>query len=191
MKIASHTFEFIERWRQKGLDYSLDEYSSNYYDRFFTGFVLYNFLYNKINKCLCLKVKKDSEKAIAAAKAFLTSEAIFRENAIKTMGNEIRHLIETKEFYVWDKIADKADRNEQAVEQMYSSESDAWVNGLLKIIYGVRCNMFHGEKDFLGNQKKILKPCICVIEKLNDLIIQKFQNDDENSAACSPRENAL
>ena len=50
----------------------------------------------------------------------------------------VTHLIETKEFYVWDKIADKPDRNEQAVEQMYSSESDAWVKVVQRLGIEVR-----------------------------------------------------
>ena len=130
----------------------------------------------------------NKNKAVAAAKAFLTSEAILAEQIITSGRDEILSLIQRREFYIWK---EQADYQCETVKKLSSPNPSEQIDGLLEIIYGVRCNMFHGEKEFLGNQKRILKPCICVIEKLNDLIIERFQRDDASSAACSPRGNTL
>ena len=188
MKISPHTLVFSEQWREKGRNYLFDHNPANYFDRFFTAFVLYNCLYNEINRICYLRLERDKNKAVAAAKAFLTSEAILAELTVKSCSDEILNLIQRKEFYIWK---EQSDYQSEPVMKLSSPNPNEHIDGLLEIIYGVRCNMFHGEKEFLGNQKIILKPCICIIEKLNDLIIQKFQNDDENSAARPPRENAL
>jgi hypothetical protein len=142
-----------------------------------------------------LYLRISSKRTVIPAKQFLTAQAIFDQATIQENGKDILKLIQSNEFCVWYKDArDGAKKREQerkAIAQLSSLNCDEWVSGLLEIIYGIRCNMVHGEKDFRSNQKRILKPCICVIEKLNDLIIEKFQNDDANSATCSPRENAL
>jgi hypothetical protein len=188
MKISPHTLVFIERWREKAQGYLFDENPANYFDRFFTEFILYNCLYNEINRICCLRLDGDKNKAVAAAKAFLTSEAILAEQMVTSGRDEILNLIQLKEFYIWK---EQTDYQCEPVKKLRSPNPNEQIDGLLEIIYGVRCNLFHGEKEFLGNQKRILKPCICVIEKLNGLIIEKFQRDDANSAACSPRRNAL
>ena len=179
MKISPHTFEFIERWRQKGLQYPLNDCPSNYFDRFITGFILFNCLYNELNRNLCVgfSQNEDKKKAILVARIFLTSDAIYREKTIRNNGDEILRLIKAEEFFIWDK---KSDCKHPAVIQLGSSKSDEWVAGLLKIIYGVRCNMFHGEKDFPGNQKPFLTPCIYIVEKMNDMVIAKLQTNAES-----------
>ena len=152
--------------------YHLDDNLSNYFDRFVTGFILFNCLYNELNKFLCLELKADNKKAVVVARVFLNSKTIQDETIIFSKGNEILRMIMAKEFHIWNK---DTDHQHPAVIQLASSKSEEWVTGLLKIIYGIRCNMFHGEKDFSGNQIKILTPCILVIEKLNEMIIEKLK----------------
>lgn len=111
----------------------------------------------------------------------LTSEAILAERTVKNCSDEILNLIQQKQFYVWK---EQSDCQSEPVKKLSSPNPNEQIDGLLEIIYGVRCNMFHGEKAFDGSQKQILKPCIHVIEKLNDLIIEKIKTDGLCPAAC-------
>ena len=108
-------------------------------------------------------------KAAKAAKKFLGAHAIFADPVIRQNGDKIRTLIEAKTFYIRDKVWDS-----KKVEKLNSADPEQWVKGLLEIIYGIRCNTFHGQKAFDERQSAILDPCIGVIERLNDILIEKI-----------------
>lgn len=182
MKIAPHTFEFIKRWQKKGRDnYPMNDWLSNYFDRFFTAFVLYNFLYNLLSRELQLTSKKEKERATIPAKDFLTGKTIFEEPSIIENGNDILDFIRRKEFYFRN---EDLDWKSEPVKKMESSIPDEWTTGLLEIIYVIRCNMFHGDKEFIGNQRRILTPCIRVIEQLNKLIVTKLETNAGSPPVC-------
>jgi len=180
MQLHQDTLDFCERWRQKGAKYSMDE-PPDCFDRFFTAFALYNCLYNEVNRRCHLRLQGDKNTAIAAAKGFLTSKVIVVDKIIHDCSIEISTLIQRNEFYVWN---ENSDSRSEPVKNLRSPNPDEQVDGLLKIIYGIRCNMFHGEKEFVARQCKILTPCIRVIEKLNDLIIEKMKADGLSWATC-------
>ena len=170
--IPKDTFDFIQRWKQKkSWQYPLGplECLEHYFDRFFTSFVLYNFLYDEICDKLQLKWTRDSEKAAKAAWKLLGASAIFADPVIHQGGEKIRTLIKSDTFYVRDQTWDK-----QRIAKLTSTVPEQWVSGLLEIVYGIRCNTFHGRKSFEEFQKTILNPCIDVIERLNDMLIEKI-----------------
>lgn len=168
MTVPKDTLEFIQRWKRKGQRYSLD-CLEHYFDRFFTAFVLYNFFYETIGSKLQPNWKKDQEKASKVAKRFLGAGRIFADPVIRQNGDKIRSLIEAETFYIRDKTWDA-----HRIKMLTPTDPEQWVNGLLEIIYGIRCNMFHGQKEFDESQKAILDPCIAVIERLNELFIEKL-----------------
>ena len=166
--IPKDTSEFIQRWKHKRRFYPLDRLD-HYFDRFFTSFVLYNFLYNEISSRLQPNWNGDEKKATKAAKKLLGAETIFNDRLIRQNGDKICHLVKTKTFYIRDKVWD-----EQKIKKLTSTDPEQWVKGLLEIVYGIRCNTFHGQKSFEESQKSILGPCIAITERLNDMLIEKM-----------------
>ena len=48
---------------------------------------------------------------------------------------------------------------------------------LLRTLYYMRCNLFHGEKDLIQEQMRILAPAIECLKILNDALAQFFKNE--------------
>ncbi len=167
--IPKDTLAFMQRWKRKRQFYPLDRLE-HYFDRFFTSFVLYNFLYDEICFRFRLKWKSDEGKATKAAKRLLGAHTIFTDRLIRQSGDRIHDLIKTETFYIRDGVWDK-----QKIKKLAPRDPEQWVKGLLEIVYAIRCNTFHGKKSFDEGQKKILDPCIAVIERLNDMIIERMQ----------------
>jgi len=169
IRVYQDTLDFIKRWRRKATCYPLERLD-HYFDRFFTAYVLYNFLYVEICSQLHPNWANEQEMAAKAVKKLLGARAIFDDAVIRRNGEEIRTLIESKTFYVRDGVWDK-----NRIEKLATKDPECWVKGLLEIIYGIRCNTFHGSKNFDDCQKVVLAPCIRVIERLNDMIIKNLR----------------
>jgi hypothetical protein len=168
--IPKDTSVFIQRWKNKGKCYALN-CLEHYFDRFFTAFVLYNFLYEEICSNCKLELDKDCEKATKAAKKFLGASAIFADATICQNAKKIQTLIRSKTFYIRNDVWDG-----ERIKKLDSADPEQWVIGLLEIVYRIRCNTFHGQKSFDDGQREILGPCIAVVERLNDMLIEKMHS---------------
>ena len=141
------------------------------FDRFFTAFVLYNFLYNRIcdeDNCN-YPYKRDPERATKAVEKFLTASSIMESTVIAENAAAIKSLLESQTFYIRDNIWDR-----ERVLALNTADPALWAIGLLEIVYKIRCNTFHGHKSFEDRQKRILVPCIKIIEELNDMLINNM-----------------
>lgn len=170
IQVPKDTLEFIQRWQRKRRLYKLDRLE-HYFDRFFTSFVLYNFLYDTICIRLQLNLDRDKEMATKAAKEHLGANAIFNDPMIRENADKIRVLIESSTFYIRNQVWDA-----QRIQKLTPRDPELWVEGLLEIMYGIRCNTFHGQKSFEESQKAILDPCIAVVERLSDMIIETMHD---------------
>lgn len=169
MSIPADTESFINRWREKRNGYDLES-PEGCFDRFFTSFVLYNYLYDLINLREKFGIEKDNEKAAKIPRKFIGAQNLFEDELLRKESKELVRLIETKTFYIREAAWDAP-----RVEKLKSPDPEQWSKGLLEIAYNIRCNTFHGSKRFEEGQILILAPCIRAIERINDILIEKLK----------------
>lgn len=174
------------RWLDKSNQYAEDSLN-RHYDEFFTVFVGYNILYVEASKILVsqgrAKTNKygginDGEGATTNIIKFLTAEYLTRElleaTEVKTNIDQLMTQLKSG-FYVrnheWDK---------KRIDGVSSRTGNRTGKAVLEIIYGIRCNMFHGEKNFEADQKNILISSTIILRKVNELIFQRLKQGNEN-----------
>jgi hypothetical protein len=64
------------------------------------------------------------------------------------------------------------------LEGLKSEKSDRKVHAILDLIYSIRCNMFHGQKGYIGDQIQILLPVNALLTKIMNLLYDKMNQDD-------------
>jgi hypothetical protein len=62
------------------------------------------------------------------------------------------------------------------LQALSSSNAHHRAEAILKIIYQVRCNMFHGRKSVEPIQKQLLLPLIVLLEKIIEKLYQKLDS---------------
>jgi len=174
------------RWLDK-----LNQYAENslnrYYDEFFTVFVGYNILYVEASKILVsqgqAKLNKygginDSEGATTNIIKFLTADYLTSELLKATeVERNIDQLVTQLNggFYVrnheWDK---------KRIDGVASKTGNRTGKAVLELIYGIRCNMFHGGKNFEADQKHILISSTIILRKVNELLFRRLEQGNEN-----------
>lgn len=183
MNIPDDMVEFILRWKAKGRRYDFNKLV-DCFDGFFTAFVLYNLLYN----LLCARnkteypYKGDEECATKIARKFLGAAAIAEDAEIITNALAIKELVESGTFYIRESVWDTT-----TVEKLRSNDPEQWSKGILEIVYKIRCNTFHGQKSFQESQRNILIPCIKILQRLNDMIIEKLDPNQRFQSTRSPQ----
>ena len=169
MRVASDIFDFIKRWREKTKDYGAEDLA-HVFDHFFSAFVLYNYLYVQITEIENYGFEYDRERATKSIRKYLGSKAVADDSVIKENAGVIKELISVGTFYIRDTHWDS-----KRITKLNSPDEETWSKGVLEIIYQIRCNTFHGRKNFAEKQKEILIPCIRIIERLNDLVIDTIE----------------
>ena len=161
---------FMIRWRKKSKNYNYERLNA-FFDGFFTVFVLYNFLYDYI----CQEDKDrypesgDRQRSINVARRFLGADVIASDQVIRHNASLLKSLVEEKAFYLRDESWDNT-----RVAGLDSIDNEEWTKCLLEVLYQIRCNTFHGRKQFQEEQKKILLPSINILGRINDLLIEKL-----------------
>ncbi len=166
-------------WNDKCLSYSGDTLA-NYYDIFISRYVVYNSLYNIIlttkEKFGLIKPKgknsewKDFEKATTEILNQLSPSIIdffFSDYTVSNYLTEIINLIVSKQFAICHTLGKpNYEKDIVLVNELRSNIKKEKVLGILKLIYSVRCNLFHGSKGYETNQIALLKPLNHIIYEL-------------------------
>ena len=172
MYISQDKVEFLERWTQKGEAYDLDDLS-DCFDAFFTIFVIYNFLYNLVAHHHGLR-DHDRKKATEVVRELLGVEVIAGDQIIKSNAAIVLQFISEGSFFLkaWD-----SDFDSTQIKNLASDQTEEFSEGILQVLYEIRCTMFHGEKPMEESQKDILIPCVEILRRLNDLMVTKLRAD--------------
>ena len=165
-QLTRNAIESAQRWIDKAKSNS-DKTLISEIDKFFSLYISYNILYSLISN------KKNGDKCSAVH----VIAKYIRDNNIKSFANHninilemlkpIReHIIfhiygETRDFELIENIDNNIDLEES----------------VLDILYGIRCNMFHGEKDLTENQLLLLSPANKILETLLDDLIISITKD--------------
>jgi hypothetical protein len=186
--------EFYQRWRSKARDYKSDSLV-DYFDKFFTLYVIFNRIYSvalavlhekgqlndlvelgKIEKLKKNKLVDDNVAATICIAYFLREDLaeIVAEN--KSEIEEFDLLIDKHIFNI-DLFYGKPQRDKdlELLKGLRSNNELEVVESLLKILYNIRCNVFHAEKGYNNEQKFVLGPCNNTLERLVDRLIVKLE----------------
>lgn len=184
--------EFHLRWREKANEYNSDELS-DYFDRFFTLFVIYNRIYNVVVSILHeqgqldvlrqqgkidrRKREPDDNKAATICVAhFLRDDlqAIITDNQGRI--EKFKTIIRERQFNIDLKYGQpQRQKDLDLLAGLESNDNLTIVESLLKILYKIRCNVFHAEKGFNDEQRIILDPCNTCLQDLVEKLIIKVR----------------
>ncbi len=184
--------QFCMRWSDKADKYT-EKTTEDVFDRFFSLFVAYNTLYSEITIMLEKKnMHKGTGDRVSATQNVpkYIGQAILFDKLKNLSGDidKIVNLIKNGTFYISTKrdniTPDTAKDNKYIdnIENINSAQNLAnktkFNEAVLSLIYGVRCNMFHGKKGFDPIQKELLIPMNNILEMLiKDLLL----NDDKEA----------
>lgn len=163
--------EIAKRWFEKSKNYTDKENIVNVMDKFFSLYVAYNAFYSQFSE----KNKNDDRSCATTRMAeYLKRNRITVLNDFEAEIYRMIKPVEDDEFYIYGND-NKDDFKNDAVIILKIKEDINNYGAILNFIYGIRCNMFHGEKQIIGEQIKLLDPPNIIMEKLLDVLIKTSQ----------------
>lgn len=175
--------DFYTNWTGKANGIVADDLS-NVYDKYMTLFVIYNNLYSQIpdklvsNGLVVPNKIYDNKAATEMVVQFLGANALLTELASNNLDVDIDaiiNLIDQEVFHI--KINHgQYNRNEdlKILTDLRSANEQKKSIGVLKVIYHVRCNIFHGNKDFQEYQRLIIEPLTRILSIINPFLYNRL-----------------
>jgi hypothetical protein len=168
--------EFYGNWNAK-LQSIVGDELAKVYDRYITAFVIYNNLYNVVPEMLIrqgvpLPAKLfDNKMATDMVVQYLGAQRIMdllqQHNQLENI-DEIISLIDQEVFHIKIHLG-QHQRNEdlKLLADLSSNNIVKKSTAILKVMYYVRCNVFHGHKNFEEYQRLLVEPLFQIIEVIN------------------------
>jgi hypothetical protein len=185
-----------QRWLQKARRLDATKVATCF-DKFYTLFVAFNMLYVEATFLLAQRDQgfgadltrrmqnnqgfPDAEGATSYLVRYLGARAITQiidadpttVQALRTIRDHIRDRnFHIKLHPVTGDIRD--DEDDQLLTRLESANSNTRASAILETIYSVRCNVFHGRKDFDPVQLDLLQPVITILEKIMKATVDKL-----------------
>ena len=165
--ITPYFVEHYNNWNTKVNGITGDDLGS-IFDRYMTLFVIYNNLYNEVPAALIVKGIPvpnqiyDIKKATEYVVKFLGASEILNnlhDNNCDADVQTIIDIIHNEEFHIKLNHGQHHRNEDLKILKNLRSANDAnKAVALLQVCYYVRCNMFHGSKDFHDRQRRLLMP---------------------------------
>jgi len=184
---------FVTDWLAKADNIKLESIAT-YFDKFFTLYVVYNRLYAEATFALSRKgqINISSEKPFPDRKAATNYVvkligsaslvgAITNNTECSAALSQIEKLIEQNVFSIKLHMVTgerQREKDENLLRRLRDRNQNTKAEAILDLIYSIRCNTFHGHKEFEGVQIEILDPIIVLLETLIGLIRDKLANWD-------------
>jgi hypothetical protein len=196
MALNNEFTNFCDRWLEKAQGYE-DSDLGECFDKFTTLYVVYNALYVETAAYLHRKAIKegrddyklggdrfpDLEAATDYVPKFLGSKNLM--NSLESKPNtrqaveRLKSIMDEGYFNisldpVWGK--QQMEEDEELRKDLRSRSTDEKASTILKIIYKVRCNLFHGRKGLNPEQSELLIPLITILEGVIELLYRRLKN---------------
>lgn len=155
--------EFVRNWNSKA-----DSYKDcgcdlrAIFDEFITRYIIFNILYK-----ICAEIYGATGDRNSATK--IVNKFLYENNCniipeLKEHTNQlISGILEGKFIIGIPKYSDR-----KLLHDLQNNDTLA----LLKCIYQLRCNLFHGDKEFIWRQEELLAPATRCLEIINNSIYQ-------------------
>lgn len=188
--LSSEFKTFYKNWLAKAAQDQGNDIGQ-YFNRFFTLFVVYNRLYaeatfllarqNQINLST-RKAFPDADAATDYVIQFLRStwliDQLEQDAECQKALNRLIQLLESGRFYIkLDMIRGNPQplEDQELLNRLKSKSKNDRATAILEAIYSIRCNMFHGHKGFNEVQAELLDPIIVILEKVIELLYKKLE----------------
>lgn len=179
------TIDICQRWLKKAGECD-DSSLAGAFDKYFSLFVAFNSLYSYTAR---LSGRIWDQERIKASEIF--SNVVGNDvlsTALTTKGGDadlrdLRDLIgpEGPFYLIPDRsIGDQLDRgrNCDLHRRLESQKSETVVRAILEYLFYVRCNMFHGSKDFDKERVRIIKPASRCLERVISVGLQHLGEEE-------------
>lgn len=162
--------ERIEGWKEKA------QSDDDQFNRFMSLWIAYNMiycLYSKHVKPRESKIKNDSKKAIRMKNLISGSDEL-RQYLISVAPN----LIDILNHFRDEKWGNDNITLKIHLENFYrNSNYENLLDIYLKILYKIRCNLFHGEKSYYSQrQHQLLELCSNILVRILSISINNFKS---------------
>ena len=199
MPLNSEFKSLCNRWKEKASKYDASD-THSLFDKYFSLYVVFNALYAETAAYLHRKdidEKRggyklqegsfpDKNAATQYVLNLLKAKSLMQSLEDNTETNlaieEIKKLLTPQNsHHFWiclDPVFGEPQENEdqKLLQALSSSNAHHRAEAILKIIYQVRCNMFHGRKSVEPIQKQLLLPLIVLLEKIIEKLYQKLDS---------------
>jgi hypothetical protein len=176
--------DYYNNWLNKADNYNSNTLS-NQFDKFTSLYVLFNSLYMQVMTNLVLAGHhiptgfKDKIAATDYVIQYLGStyylNNLLNDEQSKADLNSICDIIEQEEFHI---ILDWGNQQRQKdialLNSLRSTSSQRKAIAILSLFYHIRCNMFHGHKDYVDRQRALLEPVNNLLRKTVVLTFNKL-----------------
>lgn len=178
-----------DMWMGKTKEYECQENRvRDYYDKFFSLYVVYNILYTELAyKVLNRKNFRDDVAATKYAKEYLKAknfiDGINKNYDCKKSLDTIVDLLSENQGQGVHIILNPLDgkpvegKDKKLLEDLTGQSSDHKSGAILALIYNIRCNMFHGRKEFSKNQTILLESVMILLEQVIKMLYDKMSNE--------------
>jgi len=175
--------DFYDNWTSKATGIVNDDLSS-VYDKYMTLFVIFNNLYNQIpEKLISLGIVVpnkiyDNKAATDLVIQFLGASDFINELTSNNLQDDINSIIRLMKQEVFHIKLNHGqyDRNEdlKIIAELESYNNIKKATAILKVAYYVRCNIFHGSKDFNEYQRILVTPLSHILQTLNPFLFNRL-----------------
>jgi hypothetical protein len=185
--------KFYENWNRKVEEYRDDDLRTHF-DRFFTLYVLYNRLYaettfemarNNQIRFVNRSTFPDNTAATDYVVQFIGAnnfiDCIEGNQSSKNAFEQLKSLIEKEKFHILlDLITGDSNRQKdlELLELLNSDIAADKAKAITKVVYAIRCNLFHGHKQFAGVQVEILVPVTTILKRIVECLYNKLKTTD-------------
>ncbi len=159
--------EIAKRWLEKSKKYD-NNHVEEVMDKFFSLYVSYNAMYSRFSQ------KDSDDRACATTRMsdYLKREKITILNDCESTIKEMIEPVKNDNFYIYGNDSNQDFKKDNIIIQRIEEDINNYA-AILNFIYGIRCNMFHGNKQIIGEQTQLLNPANKILEKLLDTLIEK------------------
>ena len=188
MALHQHVHDFYNEWLNKADSYNGQELG-DYFNKAFSLFTLYNKLYAEATFELARRGEirlnghfPDKKGATEYAPLFIGHDrllSLFNENIdCRDSIQALISMIENHDFYIQLSMPygrRQPEKDLELLSELKSDDTKIKVEAILFYIYKVRCNMFHGNKQFDEVQIELLTPLTIV---LRYIIVELYEKLD-------------
>ncbi len=180
--------DFIDRWLEKANQHDNGTLEGTF-DRFLTLYIVYNALYVKVGEKLYPNHKErkkimEWQAATENILKYLDEEEVKKAFDIANSQNQAldRFIDSLFEFKVHlNKTTGEWNLKQELDfwEDLSSSNSERKAKAILKGIYQIRNNTFHGRKAFSPNQERLLEPASTVLNNIVKITYRKLKGQSD------------
>jgi hypothetical protein len=177
MALTKQTEDYIASWKQQVASCVNKDNVTEMFNKFRALHQIYNRLFNAVSKRLG-KPQTDKEGATTHVVEYLTADALVSsiEGNRETRNAELqlREFVR-KHTYHFDLVGPERDpsdaKDDKILADMESADKKTRTEGLLFLIYKVRCNLVHGQKHHSPDQLPLMHAVIPILE----LVVSKTE----------------